>query len=73
VRESDFAWGAAALAAAPEASCRLQRGAAGAPLGARARILPNHACATTVRYDRCRVVRPGSDAVIAARSRIKGW
>ncbi|GAA1500789.1 DSD1 family PLP-dependent enzyme [Dactylosporangium maewongense] len=43
------------------------------PVGARVRILPNHACATAAQHDRYHVVRPGSRAVEAVWSRIRGW
>lgn len=41
------------------------------PLGARVRILPNHACATAAQFDRYRVM--DGDAVVAEWPRINGW
>ncbi|MHB8814868.1 MAG: alanine racemase [Steroidobacteraceae bacterium] len=42
-------------------------------IGARVRILPNHACATGAQHDRYHVVRSGSRDVIASWPRIRGW
>ena len=41
------------------------------PVGARLRVLPNHACATAAQYDQYQVVRDGS--VVAEWSRFSGW
>lgn len=41
------------------------------PLGARLRVLPNHACATAAQYDRYHVLRAG--AVAAEWPRFGGW
>ena len=41
------------------------------PVGARVRVLPNHACATAAQYDRYHVVRDG--AVAAEWPRFGGW
>ena len=41
------------------------------PLGARLRVLPNHACATAAQYDRYHVLRDG--AVVAEWPRFGGW
>jgi D-serine deaminase-like pyridoxal phosphate-dependent protein len=41
------------------------------PIGARVRVLPNHACATAAQYDRYHVLRDG--AVEAEWSRFGGW
>src|SRR3989442_10789767 len=43
------------------------------PVGARVRILPNHACATGAQHARYRVVRTGSDQVVADWPRFEGW
>jgi D-serine deaminase-like pyridoxal phosphate-dependent protein len=43
------------------------------PIGARVRILPNHACATGAQHERYHVVRSGSGDVIASWPRIRGW
>lgn len=41
------------------------------PIGARVRVLPNHACATAAQYDRYHTVR--GQAVHASWPRINGW
>jgi D-serine deaminase-like pyridoxal phosphate-dependent protein len=43
------------------------------PVGARVRILPNHACLTAAPYDRYHVVRGGDPCVIAVWSKAVGW
>ena len=43
------------------------------PIGARVRILPNHACATGAQHDQYNVVRSGSRALIATWPRMRGW
>ena len=43
------------------------------PIGARVRILPNHACATAAQHERYHVARSGSRDVIASWPRIRGW
>ena len=43
------------------------------PLGARVRMLPNHACATSAQHERYHVVRTGSRDVIAMWPRMRGW
>ena len=43
------------------------------PIGARVRILPNHACATGSQHDQYRVVRSGSRALVATWPRMRGW
>jgi len=43
------------------------------PIGARLRIMPNHACATCAQHDAYEVVRAGSRAVVARWSRFRGW
>jgi D-serine deaminase-like pyridoxal phosphate-dependent protein len=42
------------------------------PVGARVRILPNHACATAAAFDRYHVT-DGRDRVVAAWERVNGW
>ena len=42
------------------------------PIGARVRILPNHACATGSQHDHYNVVRSGSRDVVATWPRVKG-
>ena len=42
------------------------------PVGARVRILPNHACATGAQHDQYRVIR-GSGKVVANWPRVRGW
>ena len=41
------------------------------PIGARVRVLPNHACATAAQYDRYHVVRDGT--AVAEWPRFGGW
>jgi D-serine deaminase-like pyridoxal phosphate-dependent protein len=41
------------------------------PIGARVRVLPNHACATAAQYDRYHLVRDGG--VVAEWPRFGGW
>jgi D-serine deaminase-like pyridoxal phosphate-dependent protein len=41
------------------------------PIGARVRVLPNHACATAAQYDRYHLVRDG--AAVAEWARFEGW
>jgi len=43
------------------------------PLGARVRILPNHACATGAQHDSYDVVETGSRDVTAVWPRMRGW
>jgi D-serine deaminase-like pyridoxal phosphate-dependent protein len=43
------------------------------PVGARVRILPNHACATAAQHEGYAVVSGGSDAVEAVWPRMRGW
>ncbi len=43
------------------------------PIGARLRILPNHACATVAQHDRYRVVGPDGLTVEAEWPRFGGW
>lgn len=43
------------------------------PVGARVRILPNHACATGSQHDQYHVVRSGSRELFATWPRIRGW
>lgn len=43
------------------------------PVGARVRVLPNHACMTAAMYEGYRVVEGPSDAVIDFWPRINGW
>lgn len=43
------------------------------PIGARVRILPNHACATGAQHDVYHVVESGSRAIIATWPRMRGW
>lgn len=43
------------------------------PLGARVRILPNHACATGAQHDAYNVVESGDRKVAAVWSRMCGW
>jgi len=42
------------------------------PVGARVRILPNHACATGAQHDHYRVIR-GTGDVVANWPRVRGW
>nr|MBA4769421.1 alanine racemase [Sphingobium sp.] len=43
------------------------------PIGARIRILPNHACATGAQHDAYRVVGDGEGAIAATWPRTRGW
>jgi len=43
------------------------------PIGARVRILPNHACATGSQHDQYHVVRSGSRELVATWPRVRGW
>jgi D-serine deaminase-like pyridoxal phosphate-dependent protein len=43
------------------------------PVGARVRILPNHACATASQHDHYHVVRAGGREVVATWPRVRGW
>ena len=43
------------------------------PIGARVRILPNHACATASQHDHYHVVRSGSRERVATWPRVRGW
>ncbi|WP_306204609.1 alanine racemase [Actinoplanes sp. RD1] len=43
------------------------------PVGARVRILPNHACATAAQHDRYHVIEPGSPTIRATWPRVRGW
>lgn len=43
------------------------------PIGARVRILPNHACATGSQHDHYNVVRSGSRELVATWPRVRGW
>jgi len=43
------------------------------PIGAKLRILPNHACATCAQHDAYEVVRPGEPGVVARWERFRGW
>ena len=43
------------------------------PIGARVRILPNHACATGAQHDQYHVVRPDGREVVATWPRMRGW
>ncbi|HZN58970.1 MAG TPA: DSD1 family PLP-dependent enzyme, partial [Planctomycetota bacterium] len=43
------------------------------PIGARVRILPNHACATGAQHDQYHVVRSGGREVVATWPRVRGW
>ena len=43
------------------------------PIGARVRILPNHACATGAQHDVYHVVETGSRAIMARWPRMRGW
>ena len=43
------------------------------PIGARVRILPNHACATGAQHDQYHVVRSGGRQVVATWPRVRGW
>jgi D-serine deaminase-like pyridoxal phosphate-dependent protein len=43
------------------------------PIGARVRILPNHACATGAQHQAYQVVRSGGDTIEAVWPRFGGW
>ncbi|MEN4918822.1 DSD1 family PLP-dependent enzyme [Achromobacter spanius] len=43
------------------------------PIGAKLRIVPNHACATCAQHDAYKVVRPGATEVVAHWERFRGW
>ncbi len=43
------------------------------PIGARVRILPNHACATGAQHEAYQVVRSGGDRIEAVWPRFGGW
>lgn len=43
------------------------------PIGARVRILPNHACATGAQHDHYNVVRSDSREILATWPRMRGW
>lgn len=43
------------------------------PIGAKVRILPNHACATASQHELYNVVSAGSDAIHARWRRMRGW
>jgi D-serine deaminase-like pyridoxal phosphate-dependent protein len=43
------------------------------PIGAKVRILPNHACATSSQHELYNVVSGGSDAIEAQWPRMRGW
>ncbi|MFQ3623253.1 MAG: hypothetical protein SNJ73_06875, partial [Acetobacteraceae bacterium] len=43
------------------------------PVGARVRVLPNHACLTAAAHDRYHVVVGADDAIVAVWPRISGW
>ena len=43
------------------------------PIGARVRILPNHACATAAQHERYHVVARGARTVEAIWNRVRGW
>lgn len=43
------------------------------PLGAKLRIVPNHACATCAQHEAYEVVRSGSPEVVAHWERFRGW
>lgn len=43
------------------------------PIGARVRILPNHACATGAQHDAYRVIEDGERAVAVTWPRMRGW
>ena len=43
------------------------------PVGARVRILPNHACATGAQHEGYDVIAGGGEAIIAHWSRMRGW
>jgi D-serine deaminase-like pyridoxal phosphate-dependent protein len=43
------------------------------PVGARVRVLPNHACMTSAMYDRYHVVDGQNDKVVSMWARTNGW
>jgi D-serine deaminase-like pyridoxal phosphate-dependent protein len=43
------------------------------PIGARVRILPNHACATGAQHDQYHVVHSGGREIVATWPRVRGW
>jgi len=43
------------------------------PIGAKLRILPNHACATASQHELYNVVSAESDAIEAQWPRMRGW
>jgi D-serine deaminase-like pyridoxal phosphate-dependent protein len=43
------------------------------PIGAKVRILPNHACATASQHELYNVISAGSDAIEAQWPRMRGW
>ncbi len=43
------------------------------PVGARVRILPNHACATSAQHETYRVLDGGGETVAAVWPRMRGW
>jgi len=43
------------------------------PIGARVRILPNHACATASQHEQYHVVRSGGRELVGAWPRVRGW
>ena len=43
------------------------------PIGAKVRILPNHACATASQHEMYNVVSAGSDTIEAQWPRMRGW
>jgi D-serine deaminase-like pyridoxal phosphate-dependent protein len=43
------------------------------PVGARVRILPNHACLTAAPYDRYYLVRGGEEHVLGEWTKVTGW
>lgn len=43
------------------------------PIGAKVRIVPNHACATCAQHDAYEVVRTGEPGVVAHWERFRGW
>jgi D-serine deaminase-like pyridoxal phosphate-dependent protein len=43
------------------------------PIGAKLRILPNHACATSSKYDHYNVLKTGSRQIDAIWQRFNGW
>ncbi len=57
------------LAIRPGANAKLPH----LPIGARVRILPNHACSTGAQHDQYHVVRSGGRKVLATWPRVRGW